>query len=67
MKGDIERYVLAWMCEAHKWTLVYTEDVLRAFEEQYSREQIKNAVRRLARARKIEYVGKRSSGYWRVK
>ncbi len=62
----IEQAVLDYLAEAQKWVKVSTDTLILACEESYNPEQVRNALRRLKRARKIVYVGPRSCGYWRT-
>ena len=62
----IEQAVLDYLAEAQKWVKVYTDTLILACEESYTPEQVRNALRRLKRARRIVYVGPRSCGYWRT-
>ena len=63
----IEEDVLSYVAEAEKWYKPDTGSIMLAFEEQYSPEQVRNALRRLKRQGHIVYVGMRGFGYWRVK
>ncbi len=42
-----------------------TQSVTRAFEGTYNLEQVLNALRRLRRARRVEYMGARGAGWWK--
>lgn len=62
----IEQAILEWIAQAQKWMKVDSRSIIIACEESYNPEQVRNALRRLKRARKIVYVGPRSCGYWRT-
>lgn len=62
----IEQAILDYLTEAQKWVKVSTDTLILAHEESYNPEQVRNALRRLKRAKKIIYTGPRSCGYWRT-
>lgn len=63
---SIEDIIYEWLSEAQKWMKVDTRAIACACEESYNAMQVGNALRRLKRARRIEYVGPRGFGYWRT-
>ena len=62
----IEKSILAWVEEAQKWCKVDTASIARAVAEEYTLDQVRNALQRLRRARKIVFEGNTRQGYWRV-
>ena len=62
----IEKSILAWVEEAQKWCKVDTASIARAVAEEYTPDQVRNALQRLRRARKIIFEGNTRQGYWRV-
>ncbi len=62
---SIEQLILDGIRKAGEQGLC-TQAIVQAHAFGYNAVQVQNALRRLRRQRRIEYVGSRSAGHWRV-